>query len=146
MVATVASSIARDLLNKLSSVTAFGTPSRVGFTLGGTEADPTNAELPTPYAWALLQGSQNLDTERQGWQRIQMNFIVYLGMTYGDGEDDFVDTQLTLIEEVATAVGGTTVSVPGPGRWSYDGATFLDGQPNRVIYALQFSCVAHYQQ
>lgn len=138
----VLSTITQDLLNKLKSVPALG--ERVGCTLGGTEADPILATMPAPYAWVFVQSSQSEDTDRPRYMRIRVNYVVFLGLDYGQGESDFVDNQLTLIEDVARAVGGTEVSVPGPGRWAYEGANWVHGDPTRQVYALNFSAVAHY--
>lgn len=139
---SIISTITQDLLNKLKSVPTLG--DRVGCTLGGTEADPTLANMPAPFAWVIVQSSQNVDTDRPKYQRITVNYVVFLGLDYGKGESDFVDTQLTLIEDIARAVGGTEVSVPGPGRWSYEGCNWIHGDPTRAMYALNFSAVAHY--
>jgi len=140
---SIISTITQDLLNKLKTVPALG--DNVGCTLGGTEADPTLANVPAPFAWVQVQSSQNEDTERPKYQRVRINYVVFLGLDYGKGESGFVDTQLTLIEDVAKAVGSTEVSVPGPGRWSYEGSNWVHGDPSRVVYALNFSAVAHYQ-
>lgn len=137
------STITQDLLNKLKTVPALG--ENVGCTLGGTEADPTLASIPAPFAWVIFHSSTNEDTDRPRYQRIRANYVVFLGIDYGKGESDFVDNQLTLIDDVTRAVGGTEVSVPGPGRWSYEGSNWVHTDPNRAVYALNFSAVAHYQ-
>lgn len=140
---SIISTMTRDLTDKLKTVPALG--DRVGVTLGGTEADPALLNMPAPFAWAVVQSSRNEDIGQNAkLQRIQVNYIVYLGLDYGKGESAFVDTQLTLIEDIARAVGSTVVGVPGPGRWTFEGMNLVHADPTRLTYALTFSAVAHY--
>ena len=126
-----------DLIAKVSSVTALG--GRVAATLGGTEADPTLVHIETPAAWVLYQGSQNSDKPAQKWQVMRENFIVLVFMTYGAGEEDFIDTQLKLVEDIAQAVRGTLPMDQGSTMWEYSGASLVDVEPSRVTYQLSFS-------
>lgn len=131
------STVAQNLVNILDAVPAFG--GRTGFTLGGTEADPTLSNLETPYAWVVLNSSQALGQDRERYEKIRWNFTVFVGMTYGEGENDFIEQQLSLIESICQAVAGTQINAPGPVRWSYDGMSFVGGEPHVIKYALQFS-------
>ena len=138
------STVAQNLVNILSDIPEFG--GRVGMTLGGTEADPTLSMTETPHAWVVLNSSQALGQDREQWEKVRWNFTVLLGLPYGKGEDDFTDKQLSLIESVCQAVAGTQVNAPGPVRWSYDGMSFIGGEPHIMRYQLSFSIPTFYTQ
>lgn len=126
-----------DLIAKVGTVTALG--GRVAATLGGTEADPTLANLETPAAWVIYQGSQNSDKPAQKWQVTRENFTVLVFLTYGAGETDFVNTQLKLVEDIAQAVRGTLPMEQGSTLWEFAGASLVDIEPTRVTYQLSFA-------
>lgn len=136
--------VAQNLVNILKDVPDFG--GRVGMTLGGTEADPTLSNLETPYAWAVLTSSQAQGQDRERWEKVRWNFTVIMGLDYGEGENDFIDKQLSLVESVCQAVAGTQVNAPGPVRWSFDGLSLIDGEPSKLKYSLNFSIVTFYTQ
>jgi hypothetical protein len=134
--------VTQDLINKIGAITLFG--DRVAATLGGTEADPTLSQLETPYAWVVLIGSQTDSQDRERWTKVRWNFTVFIGISYGLGETDFTETQLTLLEDVCQAVTGSTVNAPGPVKWAFDGLSFAGGEASVVRYALQFSIPTFY--
>lgn len=140
---TPLSTLARDLVNKINDITAFG--GRVAMTLGGTEADPTLSNLETPHAWVVLNSSQASSQDRERWTKVRYSFTVILGIPYGEGEANFIDNQLTLIEDVCQAVTGTQVTQKGP-VWAFDGLSFIGGEPHLVRYSLAFSATAFYTQ
>ena len=129
--------VLEDLIAKVSSVTALG--GRVAATLGGTEADPTLVHIETPAAWVLYQGSQNSDKPAQKWQVTRENFNVLVFLAYGQGEDDFINTQIALVEEIAQAVRGTLPLDQGSTLWEFQGATLVEVEPTRVTYQLSFA-------
>lgn len=131
-----------DLITKVKTVTALG--GRVAATLGGTEADPALVHIQTPAAWVLFSGSQNSDKPAQKWQIMRLNFNVLVFLPYGQGESDFIDTQIKLVEDVAQAVRGTLPMNQGSTLWEFNGATLIELEPSRVTYQLSFSTEAAY--
>jgi hypothetical protein len=131
-----------DLINKIKTVAAFG--GRVAATLGGTEADPTLAEVTTPCAWVLFESSQNSDQANRKWQMMRLNFSVVLILPYGAGETDFIDTQLKLVEDTAQAVRGTLAANQGSHLWGFEGCTLEQAEPTRITYRLMFSADESY--
>lgn len=129
--------VLQDLITKVSSVTALG--GRVAATLGGTEADPTLVHITTPAAWVLYQGSQNSDKPAQKWQITRENFTVLVFISYGQGEANFIDTQIKLVEDIAQAVRGTLPMDQGSTLWEFNGASLVEIEPTRVTYQLSFS-------
>lgn len=129
--------VLKDLIAKVKTVSALG--GRVAATLGGTEADPTLVHITTPAAWVLYQGSQNSDKPAQKWQVTRENFTVLVFMAYGEGETDFVDTQIRLVEDIAQAVRGTLPMDQGSTYWEFDGASLVEIEPTRVTYQLSFA-------
>lgn len=136
--------ITRDLINKIGEIEAFG--GRVAVTLGGTESNPALTNIPTPYAWVMLTGSSADSQDRERWSKIRHNFTVALALTYGEGEEDFTDRQLSLIEEIGKAVTGTSVDAPGPEEWAFDGMSLTGFEPNVAHYQLNFSINTFYTQ
>lgn len=126
-----------DLIDKVKTVSTLG--GRVAATLGGTEADPTLVQIETPAAWVLYRGSQNSDKPAQKWQITRENFSVLVFLAYGNGEDDFIDTQIQLVEDIAQAVRGTLPLEQGSTLWEFDGGTLVEIEPTRVTYELRFS-------
>lgn len=129
--------VLKDLIAKVKTVSALG--GRVAATLGGTEADPTLVHITTPAAWVLYQGSQNSDKPAQKWQVTRENFTVLVFMAYGQGEADFLDTQIKLVEDIAQAVRGTLPMDQGSTYWEFDGASLVEIEPTRVTYQLSFA-------
>jgi hypothetical protein len=130
-----------DLIAKLNTVPEFG--GRVAATLGGTEADPALANIELPFAWVVLAGTQNVGEANQRWQMMSLDFSVTVAMRYGDGEADFVETQLKLLDDAAQAVRGE-VTAQGSHLWSFDGLTYITNNVDRVLYGLNFSAPAAY--
>lgn len=134
--------ILEDLVNKVKTVSALG--GRVAATLGGTEGDPTLVHIETPAAWAIFQGSLNSDKPAQKWQVMRHNFNVLVFLPYGQGEANFIDTQLKLVEDVAQAVRGTLPLDQGSTLWEFTGVNLIDIEPTRITYQLSFSVEAAY--
>lgn len=132
----------QDLIEKLNTVAAFG--GRVAATLAGSEADPALASIDAPCAWVVFQSSQNTDTSNQKWQLMQLNFSVVLVLAYSQGESDFVETQLQLIDDATQAVRGTLAAEQGSMYWSFDGCSYMVNNTDRVLYMLNFSAPAAY--
>jgi phage gp37-like protein len=133
-----------DLVEKLKTVTTFG--GRVAATLGGSEADPALAMVDTPAAWVVFSGMQNTDRRGERFQLMRLNFDVVLIIEYGSGEDDFVNTQLQLIDDASQAVRGEIVADTGTARWAYESCRVISINPDRVIYQLNFSADAAYSK
>ena len=138
--------LTRDLVNKIGAIGAFG--GNVSATLGGTEADPTMANLPLPFAWVLFTSSQTASQDRERWSQIRQNFSVYVNLAYGKGETNFVEQQLTLIEQVGMAVTGTKIDALGnrPQVWAFDGLSVYDVEPTVIRYEMTFSIPIYYTQ
>jgi len=139
----VIAEVTNNLVTKIKSVAAFG--GRVAATLGGTEADPTLVNIATPSAWVLFQSSQNSDKPAQKWQVMRLNFSVVLFLQYGEGETDFVDTQLKLIDDVSQAVRGKTSSDSQQAIWEVNGFELVNVEPNRMTYQMSFSTEVAYK-
>lgn len=135
--------ITNNLVDKIKGVAAFG--GRVAATLGGTEADPTLVNIQSPCAWVLFQSSQNRDKPAQKWQVMRLNFSVVLFLQYGEGETDFVDTQLKLIDDVSQAVRGKTSSDSQQALWEVNGFELVNVEPNRMTYQMSFSTEVAYK-
>lgn len=133
-----------DLVEKLKAVPAFG--GRVGATLGGTEADPTLSNIEVPAAWVVFSGLQNRDQRDRRYQMMDMSFRVVVMLDYGNGESDFVDTQLKLIDDASQAVRGEIVADTGSMVWNFDGASIVSINPDRIVYELSFSAPAAYSK
>lgn len=135
----------KDLVNKISGIGAFG--GMVSATLGGTEADPTMATIPTPSAWPLFTGSTTNSQDRERWTGLRHNFSVLISLSYGN-EDDFTEQQMTLIEQVGQTVTGSKVEALSPKNvlWSYDGMTVFSVEPTVIRYEMLFSVPAYYTQ
>lgn len=141
---SVISTVAKDLVNKISEIEAFG--GRVAMTLGGTESDPALTMAPIPYAWVMLTGSSTDSQDRERWTRLRHNFTVAIALEYGEGEEDFTDRQLSLIEEIGKAVTGTSVDALGPEEWAFDGMTLQGFEPKKAFFQMSFSITTFYTQ
>jgi phage gp37-like protein len=138
--------ITQHLVDRIVSVSALA--GSTGISLGGTEADPTLTSIPAPAAWVVFEGAQDM-TRTDGksgadsrYQKLNLTYSVVLVLDYGNGETD-LKNQLKLIEDVATAVRGTSPSqLVDP--ISYLGCTLLSVKPDRIAYALTFGCIAYY--
>lgn len=133
---------ANDLVTRLNTVTEFG--GRVAVTLGGTEADPTLASVEAPCAWVVFRGQQNTAQSNRKFQDMRLFFSVILKLKNGEGENDFVNTQLQLIETASQAVRGKVIPDQGLQLWGYDGCSLIDYLPGAVLYDLTFAASAVY--
>lgn len=131
-----------DLVAKLKTVPALG--GRVAATLGGTEADPALATVETPAAWVVFSGLANTGPSQQRFQLMRLNYRVVLILEYGKGEEDFVDTQLQLIDDASQAVRGTLADNDGSKVWAFDGANLVSINPDRIVYELSFFAESAY--
>lgn len=136
--------LCKDLVNRIGELSAYG--GRVAVTLGGTEADPTLANLETPNAWIVFHSSQNTGKEGQRWQEVRFNFNVIVALPYSQGESDFTDIQLKLLEDTAQAVRGNLPNPNGSNLWMYDGCMLLSVDPDKVHYQLNFSTMGAYSK
>ena len=132
----------QDLIDKLNTVEAF--EGRVAATLAGTEADPALASMETPFAWVLFQSLQALGQPLAKGQMMQMNFSVVVFLPYGNGEIDFVETQLQILDDAAQAVRGTLAAEQGSYNWTFNGLSYAENNTDRVAYVLNFSAPAAY--
>lgn len=139
--------VTQHLVDRIVTVSALA--GSTGISLGGTEADPTLTSIACPAAWIVFEGAQDT-SQADGktgadskYQKLNLNYNVVLVLDYGNGESD-LKTQLQLIEDVAAAVRGTSPSqLVDP--IAYQGCTLLSLKPDRIAYALTFTCVAYYQ-
>lgn len=140
--------ITAHLVERIASVPALA--GTTGTTIGGTEADPTMTTIPTPAAWVVFESAQDTSAGdgKSGadsrYQKLKLSYRVVLMLQYGEGETD-LKTELGLIEDVATAVRGSTPTEFGADPWMYSGCTLLSIQPARIAYALFFSTKAYYK-
>lgn len=139
---TTLGDLSKDLVNRIGALTPYG--GRVAVTLGGTEADATLANQPTPNAWVVFHSSVNVGKEGQRWQEVRFNFNVIVALPYSLGETDFTDNQLKLIEDTSQAVRGNLPNSNGSNLWMYDGCMLLSIDPDKVHYQLNFSTVGAY--
>lgn len=135
---------ASDLVTKLNTVTELG--GRVAVTMGGSEADPTLASVEAPAAWVVFRGQQNTAQTNRKFQDTRVFFSVLLKLKYGNGESDFVNTQLNLIEQASQAVRGKGVPNQGLQLWGYDGCSLVDFNSDAVFYDLTFAASAVYSE
>lgn len=139
--------ITQHIVDRIASVTALA--GKTGTTLGGTEADPTLTSIAAPAAWVVFEGAQDASLQDghtakdSRYQRLNLTYSVVLVLAYGEGETD-LKNQLKLIEDVATAVRGTSPSdLVDP--IAYQGCTLLSIKPDRIAYALTLTCLAYYK-
>lgn len=137
--------LTQDLINKIKVVSAF--QNRVGAAVGGTEADPTMANAPLPFAWVIYGGSAPIGEVSENGKRYretQYLFNVSVGIGYGN-EADLLNTYLPVLESTQQAVAGTEVAgVSNAGLWEYQGESLEDVQPNRMIYMVRFSITGYH--
>lgn len=136
---TTISDLAKDLISKIGALTPYG--GRVAATLGGTESDPTLANQTPPFAWVVFHSSQNTGKQGQRWVEMRFNFQVVIALPYSQGESDFLDNQIKLLEDTAQAVSGTPNKLGSSSLWIEDGWTLISIDPERVHYQLNFSTV-----
>jgi hypothetical protein len=139
------SELTQDLINKIKAVPAF--QGRVGAAVGGTEADPTLANAPVPFAWVIYGGSAPTGEQYEGGKRYRETsylFNVVIGIGYGK-EADLLNTYLPVLEATQQAVAGFEVSgVSNAGLWEYQGERLDDVQPARLTYSITFSVTGYH--
>lgn len=131
-----------NLVNTIATVDGLG--GRVGAAVGGTSQDPELTQVPVPFAWVIFTGCQDVEPERgAGYQMLQYNFSVMVGIEYGGSETDFLDTHITILEKVPGAVLGVT-PYKYADEWKYEGCVINRAKANRLIYMLNFSVIGHH--
>ena len=139
------SELTQDLINKIKSVPAFNF--RVGAAVGGTEADPTLANAPLPFAWVIYGGSQPTGEQSENGKRYRETsylFNVVIGIGYGN-EADLLNTYLPVLESTQQAVAGSEVSgVSNAGLWEYQGERLDNVEPERLTYSISFSVTGYH--
>lgn len=132
----------KDLVNRIQTVLS-PLGGVVAATLGGTEADPAMEKCPLPSAWVRFEGSRSAGPNEQRSQAMTLNFGVVLVVKYGEGETDFTDTQLKLIDDISQAVRGTQAD-PAGNLWTFLGSNLLTINPDRALYLLEFQVKGYY--
>ncbi len=130
----------QNLVNTIATVD--GLEGRVGAAVGGTSQDPELTKVPVPFAWVIFTGCQNVEGDL-GYQVVQYNFSVMVGIEYGGTESDFLDTHITILEKVPGAVLGVT-PYKYADEWQYEGCVINRAKSNRLIYMLNFSVNGHH--
>lgn len=135
----------QDLINKIKAVPAY--QNRVGAAVGGTEADPTMANAPLPFAWVIYGGSQPTGEMREGgklYRETSYLFNVTIGIGYGD-EADLLNTYLPVLEQTQQAVAGEQAEgLSNAGLWEYQGDSFELVTADRMVYTVRFSITGYH--
>lgn len=134
----------KDLVNRIDAVLQ-PLGGVTGATLGGTEADPALEKCPLPSAWVRFEGSTSAGPDAQRSQAMLLNFSVVLVVKYSEGDLDFTDTQLKLVDDVSQAVRGTQAD-PAGNLWTFLGCNLLTINPDRALYLLQFQIRGYYSK
>lgn len=137
--------LAASLVDLIAVVPELG--GRVGTTLAGGSADPTMSSIEIPAAWVVFDGNQDLSqgdgrtAADSRYQSLLCTFRAVVVLPYGLGEADFVENQLKLLDDIASAVRGETPDTgngPGARPWLYQGCSLLGVEPDRVMYNMTF--------
>lgn len=139
------SDLVKDLINRISAVTALG--GRVGAAVGGTETDPTMSEAPVPFAWVVFGGDTPMNDDDHGthYRRVRYNFTVVTAISYGITEQDMFDISLPVLEDIQNAVSGTQGDNKYVDLWRYEGQDLQAVFPNRLVYHINFSIIGHHK-
>ena len=139
------SDLVKDLINKISTVTALG--GRVGAVVGGTETDPTMSEAPVPFAWVVFGGDTPMNDSEggQAYRRVKYNFTVVSAIGYGVTEQDMFDNCIPVLESIQNAVSGTQGDNKYVDLWKYEGQELQAVFPTRLVYHINFSIIGHHK-
>lgn len=134
--------IVQDLINKVKLLSQY--ENRVAATLGGSKGDPNLVSMEAPFAWVVFESSSNAGERGKRWQEVEYKFNVIVGLPYDEGEQDFISTQLELLELTCLAVRGTPNVPNSSNLWTYEGCELVTIDPTKVIYQLHFSTIGAY--
>lgn len=136
------SELTQDLINKIKTVAAL--QNRVGAAVGGTEADPTMANAPTPFVWVIYGGDVPAGEVGKSHREVSYQFRAMLTVQYGLGEADLLDVQLKTLEAIPEAVSGKD-SIQYAGKWEYEGSELTTILADRLVYLLTFSVEGYHK-
>lgn len=130
--------ITQDLVDKVKSVPEFS--GRVGLSVGGTDIDPINRDLPRPAAWVIFTGIPVIDSSLVSTQQasVTYSYVVKVLIDYG-AESSLISTGFPLLETTISTVKGSGITNLPFHDWSFDGMSLESLDADRMVWVINLS-------